>query len=116
MESDLSNVLTPLVIIGGMATGIVMLTRTLTDYFLRKRMIDRGILGEDAHELLTQQTDSRHNTLKWGLIILWGGIGLIINSLIGETSDPMLQLGIFAVSLSVGFLLYFILTRILNEF
>ena len=112
---NITEVLLPYVVIGTLATGVVMFTRTLTDYYLRKKMVDKGLMGDDAAELLKKQSSSEHGSLKWGLIILFSGIGLILLSAIPYGPDSPLPYGLFAVSVSVGFLIYFFISRRMDQ-
>ena len=107
MSGVITNVLTPLVVIGSFATGVILTTKILTDYFLRKRMVDKGLLGDQATAMLQKAADDKMGPLKWGLIILFGGIGLILISALDLNPDSVLPFGVFAVSLSLGFLVYF---------
>jgi hypothetical protein len=106
---SMAEVLMPLVVLGTMATGTILLTQTLTNYYLRKRMVDKGLIGDDAASMLKKQTESKSSSLKWGLIILFGGIGLIIIGMMDFERDSVLPFGIFAVSLSLGFLVHFLI-------
>lgn len=109
MSGDITNVLTPLVILGTLATGVILTTKTLTDYFLRKRMVDKGLMGDQAAAMLQKEVNDKMGPLKWGLIVLFGGIGLILISALDLDPDSALPFGVFAVSLSLGFLVYFFL-------
>lgn len=113
---SLENVLMPIAVLGSLATGLVLFTKTLTDYLLRKKMVEKGLVGDDAGELLKkQQAENKYASLKWGLIILFGGLGLIILEAISYDRSSSLPYGIFAVSLSLGFLLYFFLVQKMNK-
>ena len=111
MDHNLSEVLMPVGVLGSLAAGLILFTRTLTDYYLKKRMVEKGMVGDDASQILRKQEDSRHSSLKWGLIILFGGLGLIIIDSIQYRYESALPYGIFAVSVSLGFLLYYFLVK-----
>lgn len=111
MGNNIYEVLMPLVVIGTFSTGVVLLTQTLTEYYLRKRLIDKGLVNEDASNLLKKNEGNSQGSLKWGLIILFGGIGLILISALDLNPESVLPFGVFAVSLSLGFLVYFFVSN-----
>jgi len=116
MDDNLLELLGPVSIIGTFGLTLSFFIKTLTDYFLRKKMVEKGLVGVDASELLKNQENSKLASLKWGLIVFFGGIGLILLEAIPYEKTSTLPFGVFAISLSAGFLTYFILARkISNE-
>lgn len=110
----MEEVLVPIAVIGTMATGIVTFTKIMTEYFLRKRLVDKGLIGEDAGNILKKQNENaaKFGALKWGLIVLFAGIGLIVAELSAfnwETSA--LPYGVIAVFTSLGFLTYYFMVK-----
>ena len=91
--------------------GIIGIIRSITHYGLRRRMIDSGMVDEQSVRALYQQADNYQTALKWGLITLFAGIGLIIISIFNIDSDSALPYGIEAVCVSLGFLLYYRIVR-----
>ena len=57
------------------------------------------------------KVDNRNASLKWGLIILSAGIGLIIIDAMKVSPDSTLPYGIFAVAVSIGYLVYFFMAK-----
>ena len=112
MDSGLRDVLMPLTILGTIGTTIVLFTRTISDYILKKKMIDKGYVNEDTQAIFKRNTDeNRYASLKWGLIIFFAGLSLIVMEYIQyETTSP-LPYGLFAVSVSLGFLIYYFLMK-----
>ena len=115
MDNELRLVLEPIGILGSVWLGIIFFTKVLTDYLIRRKLVNKGLVGADAAQLLQSQKTNRNETLKWGLIILFGGIGLIILEAVPYDASSPLPFGVFAVSLSLGFLTYFGLARKLND-
>ena len=91
--------------------GIIGIVRAFTRYRLRRRMINSGIVDEQSIRVLYQQEDDYRTALKWGLITLFAGIGLIIISIFDMDGDSVLPYGIEAVSVSLGFLIYYVIVR-----
>ncbi|MFZ6011036.1 MAG: DUF6249 domain-containing protein [Bacteroidota bacterium] len=112
MDNNLREVLMPLVILGAFGTGLVLFTRTLTDYILKKKMIDKGYVNDDAQAIFKRHAEeNKYASLKWGLIIFFAGLSLIIMEYIDYNTQSPLPYGLFAVSVSLGFLIYYFLIK-----
>ncbi|MGC1241150.1 MAG: DUF6249 domain-containing protein [Chryseosolibacter sp.] len=112
MDSDLRDVLLPLTILGTIGTAIVMFTRTISDYILKKKMIEKGYVNADTQAIFKRNTEeNRYSSLKWGLIILFGGLSLIIMEYIDYENTSPLPYGLFAVFVSLGFLIYYFMVK-----
>jgi len=108
MDSDLREVLMPIAILGSFGTAIYFFTRVMTDYILKKKMIDKGFVNEDTQAIFKQHTaDNRLSSLKWGLIVFFGGLSLIIMEYVPVRPESPMPYGLFAVFVSAGFLLYY---------
>jgi len=115
MDHHLQSVLMPIAVLGTLSVGIVLIIKTLTEYFLRKKMVEKGLVGDDAGQLLRKQAENKYAALKWGLIILFGGLGLMIIEVIPYDTSSPLPYGVLATSLSLGFLIYFGLVQKMNK-
>lgn len=94
--------------------GGIAFIKVFTDYFLRKRIIDKGLSGDDATKLLSKEQglSSKFASLKWGLIILFGGLGLILSEAFGFAwENSAVPFGILAVCISAGFLVYYYIVK-----
>lgn len=111
----MENVIVPVGVIGIIFFGLVSIIRTITDYQLRRKLIQLGHVDRDAINILQRPQDNRLAALKWGLIILFGGIGLIVISLTGMDEDSPLPFGIEAVSIAAGFLVYYFASQHTKE-
>lgn len=75
-------------------------------------MIEKGYVNEENKHLLEKlNPDNKYNNLKWGLIILFGGIALVIVNYLPRAYDSTLPFGVFAICVSLGFLIYFLIVR-----
>lgn len=102
----------PIAIIGSFATGVVLFARTITDYILKKKMIEKGFVNEDAQALFKRRhSDNKYAALKWGLIIFFGGLALILIEYIPYDTHSPLPYGIVTLSLSLGFLIYYFIVK-----
>jgi ABC-type maltose transport system permease subunit len=112
MDQNLRDVLMPLAVIGSFTVGIVVFTRTLTDYILKKRMIDKGYVNDDAQAIFKRHSDeNKYASLKWGLIVFFAGLSLILMEFIDFDRHSSLPYGLFAVSVSLGFLIYYFMIK-----
>jgi hypothetical protein len=116
---DMTNneVLMPIAIIGSFGASIYFFAKVMTDYILKKKMIEKGFVNDDTQAIFKQHTSSgKYTSLKWGLIIFFAGLSLVTMEFIPAAPDSPLPYGLFAVSVSLGFLIYyFILKREVNK-
>lgn len=112
MDHGLRDVLMPLTILGTIGTTMVLFTRTIADYILKKKMIDKGFVNEDTQAIFKRNTDeNKYSSLKWGLIILFAGLSLVVMEYIQYDSRSPLPYGLFAVFVSLGFLIYYFIIK-----
>lgn len=112
MNENLKNVLMPLAIFGGFGGALILFTRAITDYILKKKMIEKGFVNEDTQSIFKRHTDeNKYAALKWGLIIFFAGLSLILMEYIEFDRQSPLPYGLFAVSVSLGFLIYYFMVK-----
>lgn len=101
-------------------TGIYQVIKVFTDYLLKRKIIIAGHI--DKAGILDTPKDKEENsypTLKWGLVTLFAGLGLLVIALIDKGGNidwingsySYLPVGIELIAISLGFLVYFIITR-----
>ncbi len=107
-----SDVLMPIAIIGSFGASIYFFTKVMTDYILKKKMIEKGFVNDDTQAIFKQHSaTNKFTSLKWGLIIFFAGVSLIIMEYIPARPESPLPYGLFAVSVSLGFLIYYFLLK-----
>lgn len=112
MDANLREVLMPLAIFGGLGGSAYFFTKAMTDYILKKKMIDKGYVNEDAQAIFKRHADeNKFSALKWGLIILFGGLALILLEFIPTSPESPLPYGLLAFSISLGFLIYYFIIK-----
>ena len=102
--------------------GMYHIFRLLFNFLLRRRIIKAGhfdkagILEPMKLDFINDsETVHRYPSLKWGLLALCAGLGLIIIELIRQGNgwsdwiNPLMPLGIELVAIAVGFLIYFLI-------
>lgn len=110
---EITELLMPVSILGSLGASIYYLTRAITDYNLKKKMVEKGYVNEDTQAIFKehQANVGKYTSLKWGLIALFVGLGFILMEYIPVRPDSPLPYGLFAVSVSIGFLLYFFIVQ-----
>jgi hypothetical protein len=75
-------------------------------------MIEKGYINEESQSIFKQhKMDNKYSALKWGLLIFSSGVALIIIDFLDVRPDSTLPYGIFAVSLSIGFMVYYYIVK-----
>lgn len=105
-------------------TGIYMIIKVFTDFLLKRKLIIKDHVDK-AGILEPIVTEERtYPTLKWGLIVLFGGLGLLIIALTNpsginqyefDARTSFMNMGIELICISAGFLLSFVITRMMKK-
>ena len=112
MDGDLREVLMPISILGSLGLAIYFFTKVLTDYVLKRKMIEKGFVNDDTQAIFKQHTsDNKYSSLKWGMIIFFAGLALVLMEFIPARPDSPMPYGLFAVSVSLGFLIYYFMVQ-----
>lgn len=108
-----NEVLMPIAIFGSFGAAIYFFTKVMTDYMLKKKMIDKGYVNEDSQSIFHKEeaTENKYTALKWGLIVFFAGVSLVLMEYIPTRGDSPLPYGLFAISVSLGFLIYYFLVK-----
>lgn len=117
--NSMSEGLAIMSVIGIIAYGIITLVRLITEYKLKRRLIDKAEVNEGFSSALedsmksisTNIEQNRYPTLKWGLVFLFAGIGFIVLEFIEHDFRSPLPFGILSASVSIGFLIYYFLMK-----
>ena len=117
MDSHLKDILLPISVIGSLGAAIYYFTKVMTDYILKKKMIDKGFVNDTTQAIFKQQAglDDKYTSLKWGLIVLSAGTALVVLEFIETRPDSPLPYGLFAMFVSAGFLLYYFMVQKKNN-
>ncbi len=109
-----NELLMPVSILGSLGLSIYFFTKVMTDYMLKKKMIDRGFVNDETQAIFKQHASAitnKYSSLKWGLITFFAGLSLILMEYIPFDSYSPLPYGLFAVSVSIGFLIYYFVAK-----
>jgi cobalamin synthase len=96
--------------------AVTIIIIALLNHRLKSRMVRLGVMEESAIKELSKMNYAFNlDPLKWGLILLFAGLGLILLNYIPYRADSLLPYGVEAVFLSFGFLFYFYLSQKANK-
>ena len=102
----------PITILGTLAAGVYVFVKTMTDYILKKKMIEKGFVNDDTQAIFKQHTtENKYASLKWGLIMLLAGVSLIVMEYIDVQPESPLPYGLMTVAVSLGFLTYYFIVK-----
>ncbi|MEI6677615.1 MAG: hypothetical protein WCL21_03345 [Mariniphaga sp.] len=109
--------------------AIYAILKNFTDFLLKRKIIraghfeNAGILEQRVASIGSEnQEANKFPSLKWGLVALFGGLGFIFIDLMSPSaSNPdnyqdfmhnsVLPFGIELVSISLGFIIYFLIVN-----
>lgn len=94
------------------ATAIVI--NNVLKYKIQRRIIDAGAnqINESMIKAILKPAGLNQDALKWGLLTLFGGIGLVVIEYMPyEGHSSPLPFGVEAIFLAIGFLSYYSIVR-----
>jgi len=113
-----------IVVVGTVFFGVYSLIKVFTDYLLKRKIVKAGHIEKAGilDPVVSSEEVKRYPNLKWGLVALLAGAGLILIEILGRTgaivwqdgSDSFLPFGIELVAISLGFLIYFFIVNAKN--
>jgi len=113
--------------------AIYSVLKNFTDFLLKRKIIkaghfeNAGILDQKVASVAAEnQEANKYPSLKWGLVAFFAGIGFIIINQMGPSlynqdnyrnfmENSMLPFGIELVSISLGFIVYFLIVTFMKK-
>jgi hypothetical protein len=102
-------------------SGIYFILKLFADFLLKRRIIKAGHIEKagilDPAKIESEEVN-KYPSLKWGLVALMAGLGLIVVDSTcgtGEFRDSVLPFGIELVFISGGFLIYFLIVTLTKK-
>ena len=113
MSHNLVEALVPLFVFAGISTLVYIIINGITSYVIKKKLIDKGYVNEESQSLFTKNlTESnRLSSLKWGLVITFAGMAMILMEVIPYSHDSPLPFGLLAIFVGGGFLVYYFIAK-----
>jgi len=109
--------LMPLSVFIGLAVFWYIVIKYITDYLLKRKMIEKGYVNEEGKALFKEE-DVKANkfaALKWGLIAFFGGLSLVLIEFIPFGPESPLPYGLVILFVAGGFLVYYNIVKKENE-
>jgi hypothetical protein len=89
-------------------SAVVVLIINILNYRIKLKMIKSGRIDENSVKILRDQSDYfKYDTFKWGIILLFAGLGLILIANLSYPDNSPLPFGIETVFVAVGCLIYY---------
>jgi hypothetical protein len=101
----------PFLVMGILVITIAVVIISWYNYRLKKRIIDSGPIDNDAINFLKKLTDTGAEQLKWGCVLFFGGLGLVVAHYLPYDYDSSLPIGIEIMFIAAGFLIYYLIIR-----
>lgn len=104
----------PILILAVIFGGIALILYVSASFKLRNKILNAGKLELEPNQIKALFEDielSKTTPLKWGLILFFGGLGLIVINYLSVDINSTLPWGIEIVALSLGYLIYYVLTK-----
>ena len=100
--------LMPIAVMGSFAVFMYVIIKGITEYLIKKKMIDKGYVTEESQALFReQQSSDKFAALKWGLIAFFGGLSLVLIEFIPFGPESSLPYGLVILFVAGGFLVYY---------
>lgn len=107
MEQNLATVLIFVTVIIAFTAMFI----AILNFRIKRRAIKSGLTDDDALKALSRiHYNFQADPLKWGLLLLSGGAGLVTLNFIHYKTDSTLPYGIELICLSAGFLAYYFIS------
>lgn len=92
-------------------TAILLIA--ILNFILKMRLINSGQTDPDVLKILSSSFNQKIASLKWGIILLSGGIGLVLIYFIPSANqyESPLPYGIEMIFIAIGFLAYYFISN-----
>ena len=101
------------IILGICFWGLIGIIKSISEHRLINKLIEKSKEEIKLDSLNLQKTIVGGN-LKWGIIILLSGIGLVLIHYLKLSSESPLPYGIESIFIAVGFILLFVIEKYSN--
>ncbi|WP_100341691.1 DUF6249 domain-containing protein [Mucilaginibacter auburnensis] len=93
------------------ATAIILIA--ILNFILKMRLINSGQTDPEVLKVLSNSYSQKVASLRWGIILLSGGIGLVLIYFIPSANqyESPLPYGIELIFIAIGFLAYYFVAR-----
>lgn len=93
-------------------TACTIVIIALLNYRLKNRLIRSGLANEDTVRILNGLNNAnRTDMLKWGIIIFFSSLGLLVLHVVPYRENSLLPYGIEGIFLSIGLFTSYLVSR-----
>lgn len=103
--------LAPFIVMITILIAISVMIVVMTNYQLKKKILDKENIEDKMFMILNNLTGFNSEMLKWGIILLFGGIGLIVLQFLPYNENSPLPYGVLTVFVALGFLTYYFMIK-----
>jgi len=115
----MQDVLMVIAVFGSISYALVTIIRSVSDHKLKRKLIERAgmddklgaALSESLKSVSANPEQNRFANLKWGLLFLFAGIGLIAIEYLDFHYSSTLPFGILSTSIALGYLVYYFILK-----
>jgi hypothetical protein len=99
---------------------IFMIIKTSLDYKTRKSLIDKGMVNEKVR-FLSKYENGFMGSLKWGLVLLGIGVGLLIYKIVPASTfvyrgdEEVFAFGMMSLCAGVGLVIYYFIASSMSK-
>ncbi|GAA4162131.1 hypothetical protein GCM10022217_29010 [Chryseobacterium ginsenosidimutans] len=103
--------LAPFIVMIAILIAISVIIVVITNYNLKRRILNKENIDDKMYVILNNLTGFNSEMLKWGIILLFGGVGLIVLEFLPHDENTPLPYGVMTVFVALGFLTYYFVMR-----
>ncbi len=104
--------LAPFIVMIAILIAIAFIVVVISNYHLKKKALDKGPIDSNTLRVFELLNSYGSEMLKWGMILLFGGAGLILLEFLPYDENSPLPWGVETIFVALGFLGYYgIITR-----
>ena len=83
--------------------------KMILEYSTRKKMIEKGLMGEDAVKIFQANTAGTNlpSSLKWGLVLLFVGVVIVVLQALPSYVSSEIYFGVMLMAAGVAMLIYY---------
>ena len=103
--------LIPIIIVPVVFFSFVAIIKIVSDNWLRRKIIDKGLVKEDLKYLSTVGYSSQPlSSMKWGMALVGIGLALMVPELFSSVTDETL-VGLMFIFAGLAFLIYYFIAK-----
>jgi hypothetical protein len=87
---------------------IAYIVKLSLDYFTRKKMIEKGLVGEEAINFFkTDREVFLPSSLKWGMVLTFVGIVIVVLQILPVYISSEIYFGVMLIAAGIAMLIYY---------